>query len=486
MANKNTSKENESAHQKRAHLIGIAGKGMSGLAIMLKQKGYEISGSDEAFYDPVASLLKKNGIKFKEKHSPENIPKDAALIIIGKHAGLTPEENSEVEAAFKSGIKVQSLPEALGDLTKNTENTIVAGSFGKSTVTALLAWCLKNSAKEKRDPSYFIGAVPFGFSENARLGKSSQFILEGDEYPSSNWDATSKFLYLNPTNLILISAEHDHLNIFPTEKSYIKPYEKLISLLPKNGLLVASSYGKNVKSITKRSKARVVEYGLTKSSLWHPEKIKYGAKTSFDVFRGKKKIVNLETTQLGNHNIENIVGVAAFVLEKNLLSIKELQKAVRSFGGLSGRLDLKTKKSAVQVYEGFGSSYSKARSIFEALSLHYPNKKLITIFEPHTFSWRNKEAKKWYKDIFNTSETVIILPPPSHGAKTHDQMSFEEIVKEVKKNHQSVYGVKTEKEALEILKKVATKDNLIVLVSSGSLFGLTHSAPKLMEKLFSK
>src|SRR5882672_10219723 len=109
--------------KKKVHLIGICGKGMSALAFLLKQKGYIISGSDEGFYDPIASLLKKNGIKFTPFYSPSNIPKDVNLIIIGNHAKLTPEENKEVKEAFSSGIKIQSLPETLGELAEKTENT---------------------------------------------------------------------------------------------------------------------------------------------------------------------------------------------------------------------------------------------------------------------------------------------------------------------------------------------------------------------------
>ncbi len=470
-------------HMKKAHLIGICGKGMSGLALLLKQKGYKITGSDDSFYDPIAGLLKKNHIKFTPYFSSQNIPKDANLIVIGKHAKLIPEENEEVKTAFQSGIKIQSLPEALGGLAKNTENTVVAGSFGKSTITALLTWCLKNS---KKDPSYFIGAVPFGFKNNAHLGKSKYFIFEGDEYPSANWDPKSKFLHLRPQNLILISAEHDHINVFPTEKDYLQPYKKLISMLPKDGLLVVSKQGKNVNKVITGAKCKIINYGFDKKSVWHPENIIYEGKTSFDLFRNKNKIINLETSLLGNHNIENIIGVSAFLLEKKLMTSKELEKSIKGFRGVSGRLDLKTKKSSVLVYEGFGSSYSKTKSVFDALKLHFPNKKLITIFEPYTFGWRNLENKKWYKDIFNTSSEILILPPPEYGAETHHQMTFSEIIKEVKKNKKEVHQVKNEKETLALLKKIVKKDDILALISSGSLFGLTASIPKLMEKMFPK
>ncbi len=469
--------------KKKVHLIGICGKGMSALALMLKELGWEVTGSDEGFYDPVATLLKKNNIKFKTSYKKENIPENTDLIIIGKHAKLVPETNDEVRVAFASGKKIFSLPEALGELAKNTENTVVAGSFGKSTVTSILAWCLINAQK---DPSYFIGAVPLGFEENAHLGKGRNFIFEGDEYPSADWDSTPKFLYFHAKDMILISAEHDHLNIFKTEKEYLKPYAELVSTLGNDGLLVAQADGKNVRKVVRNAKAKIVYYSFNKKNTWHAKDVVYGNQTTFILYNGKNKIAKLETSLLGRHNVENIVGVSAFVLEKKLITIRKLKKAVKTFKGISGRLDLKTTKSKVQVYESYGSSYKKAKASFEAIKAHFPGKKLITIFEPHTFSWRNIGAKKWYKDIFNTSENVILLPPPEHEAKTHNQLSFPEIINEVRKNNKNVYAVHSEKKTLEILKKITKEDDIIVLVSSGSLLGLAKSVPKLMEKMFSK
>ena len=469
--------------RKKAHFIGICGKGMSGLAIMLKQEEFIVTGSDEGFYEPVISLLKKNNISFFTSYKKENIPDDADFIIIGKHAKLVPETNEEVKAAFASGITIKSLPEVIGDLIKEKENTVIAGSFGKSTMTAFISFALSFA---KQDPSYFIGAAPLNFKQNAHLGKGKDFILEGDEYPSANWDQTSKFLYMRPLNAIFISGEHDHINIFPTEKDYIKPYEKFVKLLPKGGLLIACRSGKNVEKISKLSKAWTIYYGLNEKKSYHAENIVYSTITSFDLYKNKQKIIGLETTLLGEHNIENIIGGSAFLLEKKLIKKDILKEIIRNFKGLSGRLDLKTKKSSVLIYEGFGSSYSKAKSVFDALKLHFPNKKLTTIFEPHTFSWRNKESKKWYENIFNTSSNIVLLPPPEHGKDTHNQMSFEEIETEIKKNNANVYIVKSEKEALDLLARIVKDNEIIALVSSGSLLGLTSSVPKLMEKMFPK
>lgn len=475
--------KNEVKKKQKVYLIGICGKGMSALALMLKQKGFEVAGSDEGFYDPVASLLTKHKIKILTPHKAENIPLDADLIIIGRHAKLVPEFNEEVKHAFVSGIKIQSMPEALGDMARDTENTVVIGSFGKSSTTALLSWVLMSAGK---DPSYFIGAVPLGFEKNSNIGKGKNFILEGDEYPSANWDNTSKFLYLHAKDLILISSEHDHINVFKTEKDYLKPYEELISTLTKDGLLIASADGKNVKKIAKNTKSKIIYYSFNKKNAWHAQNIKYGTRTSFELWNKNKKITDLKTNMLGQYNIENIVGVSAYVLEKKLITILQLKKAVSTFKGISGRLDLKTENSTVPVYESYGSSYMKAKADFKAIETHFPKKKLITIFEPHTFSWRNAGAKKWYKDIFNTSEKILLLPPPLHGASTHKQLSFEEIKKEIKKNNENVYSAENKKKALAIIKRITKKDSIIVLSSSGSLLGLTKSVPKLIEKMFPK
>jgi UDP-N-acetylmuramate: L-alanyl-gamma-D-glutamyl-meso-diaminopimelate ligase len=148
----------------------------------------------------------------------KNIPKDASFIVIGKHAKLVKETNEEVAFAYESLIPVKSFPEVINDLTKETDNIVVSGSFGKSTCTTFLIWSLLCS---KKDPSYFVGALPYNFKDSAHQGTDNTFVLEGDEYPSSNTDETSKFLYYNPKTVLLTSCEHDHINIFPTLESYL-------------------------------------------------------------------------------------------------------------------------------------------------------------------------------------------------------------------------------------------------------------------------
>lgn len=472
---------------KNIHIIGIAGAGVSAVAVMLKDLGYVVTGSDEGFYEPTTSYLKRHGINILTPYKKENIPKNVGLIIIGKHSKLNSEENEEVAFALtqkeNKKYKLQSFPEVLGEITKDRENIVVAGSYGKSTCSALLSWCLIESGK---DIGYFFGAIPIGFDENAQIGKKKYFVLEGDEYPAYNGksEGQSKFLYLHPKDVLLTSGEPDHTNVFPTKESYIEPYKKLTALLKSDSLLVAGINNPNVPEIVKECKARVVTYGMGSNVDWYPLHIKFGVKTTFDLYNGNEKIVELSTTLLGEHNIENIVGVSAYLLEKKLITIEELKDTVESFGGLRRRLDLKTDKSSVLVYEGFGSSYKKAKTVFDALKLHFPNKRIITLFEPHTFSWRNKNNLDWYNDIFSDSDETIIFKPPEHGKDTHDQASLSEILTKVK--NKKVYGVENKKEALEILEKIVKSDDVIILMSSGDLGGLIEEVPTWAEKKFPK
>jgi UDP-N-acetylmuramate: L-alanyl-gamma-D-glutamyl-meso-diaminopimelate ligase len=175
----------------KAHFIGIAGKGMSATALLLRQMGVQISGSDEGFYPPVSDYLKNEKIPFAAGYRKENIPDDADVIVIGKNAKLQPDSNEEVRAAMASGKPVRSFADLLHDMTADTETIVAAGSYGKSTCTALLAWCLRVANK---DPSYFIGEITNGLDTHAHRGWGPTFVLEGDEYPASNWDDRSKFL----------------------------------------------------------------------------------------------------------------------------------------------------------------------------------------------------------------------------------------------------------------------------------------------------
>jgi UDP-N-acetylmuramate: L-alanyl-gamma-D-glutamyl-meso-diaminopimelate ligase len=464
----------------KAHFIGIAGKGMSATALLLRQMGVRITGSDEGFYPPVSDYLRNENIPFAAGYRKENIPDDTDVIVIGKNAKLTPDGNEEVRAAMASGKPVRSFADLLHDMTANSETIVAAGSYGKSTCTALLAWCLKVADK---DPSYFIGEITNGFDTHAHRGWGPTFVLEGDEYPASNWDGRSKFLLYNARNVLLTSATHDHVNVFPTHADFLAPFRTLLGTLPANGLLVVSSEP-HARALAGNLACTVACYGLNDKAHWHAENVERGKATRFDLMRGSEKIVRLSTQMLGDHNIENIVGVSAMLLERKLLTPAELNTGMSTFMGVKRRMELLSPSSKVPVYEGFGSSYEKARSAIAATKLHFPDRRLIVVFEPHTFTWRNRAAIAAYDDVFDGAAKIFIFEPASQGAATHAQLTQDEIVARTRAANFDAEAINAPDEALQRLGGILHADDVVLLLTSGELGGLIKRIPQLVEAKF--
>lgn len=453
---------------------------MSATALILRDAGVAVSGSDEAVYPPMSTLLSREGLSW-QPYDPVNIPLDADLIVIGKNAKLVPETNAEVAAAYASGIPTRSFPEVLAELSHELGKTpvVVAGSYGKSTSTALLAHCLIELGA---DPSYVIGAVPLTPARSAHLGQGDLLILEGDEYPSSNTDPRSKFLHLDPAHLLLTPVTHDHVNVFPTPASYLAPFRELLSMIPEAGTIVACTEGDLSAEILAGCGRTIVTYGLAEGD-YRAADIAWGETTTFAIMRGGKRLGTFSTTLLGAHNIQNIVGVAAFLLEQRLGDERAIGNAIASFRGLVRRLDRKSEKTRIPIFEGFGSSYEKARSAIDAMRQHFPEKRLLVVFEPHTFSWRNRDAIGWYDDVFAGAAKAFIYEPATQGAQTHQQLAQEEIVARVAASGMDAAAIH-DATALPAVMDAVRDGDAILLLSSGPLAGLPETLPRALEEAF--
>lgn len=465
------------------HFIGICGAGMSAVAKLLIEKGHEVTGSDEEFYPPISDYLIANKIPCSTPFKKDNIPADVDFIVIGKHAKLISEENEEVAAAFDSGKKVISFPEALKDLTTGRENMVVAGSYGKSTCSALLAHILQQSGV---GAGYFIGAVPLTPSTNAHLGTAKEFILEGDEYPSSNWDSSSKFLHYDPKHILITALAHDHVNVYPTHEAYILPFTLLVEKKEEDGVLVVCADDITIKErllqTTKRGSP--VSYAVDEEADYKAENIQYGERTTFTLVEHGTSIGTITTTLLGKHNIQNIVGVSALLLETKKVTFEQLQLAVASFEGIVRRLDQKSRKTSIPTYEGFGSSFDKAISAIDAMSLHFPDRKLFIVFEPHTFSWRNRAALHWYDTVFRKADKVYVYKPPLHGNTSHEQLTHDEIIDRIRSSSVAVEGFTSPEEGKAWLLNDLTGKEAVLILSSGGMDGFTPLLIPSLEKQF--
>jgi UDP-N-acetylmuramate: L-alanyl-gamma-D-glutamyl-meso-diaminopimelate ligase len=465
---------------KKAHFIGIGGVGMSATAKLLKDSGMAVTGSDEAVYPPISDFLEAQGLPYKTPYAAENIPPDADLLVIGKNAKLVPETNPEVAAALASGKKIMSFPEVLGGLSEGKETVVVAGSYGKSTTTALLAHCLTEAGLET---SFCIGASPYTPSVSATLGRGNLFVLEGDEYPASNTDPRSKFLLMHPTDLLVTPLAHDHFNVFPAPADYLKPFAQLLTLPPPQGLLIVCTEGALSKELLEHAGRPVITYGVSLVS-FQARDIAWGEQTSFSINKDGAPVVQVRMSQLGEHNIQNIVGVAAFVFSKQLMAPEQFASAVASFKGIRRRLDRKSEKTRIPVFEGFGSSYEKLQSAVAAMRLHFPARRLLVVFEPNTIGWRSRAALAQYDTAFAGASKVYIFEPPHDGKES--ELSLGDMTGRVEAAGIAAVGAHTADETLAQLEKDLGENDCILISSSGAMGGLPESIPALAEHTFPK
>jgi UDP-N-acetylmuramate: L-alanyl-gamma-D-glutamyl-meso-diaminopimelate ligase len=463
----------------KVYFLGIAGAGMSALASLMASEGRQVTGSDGAVYPPVSTYLEGLGIPFHRGFDAAHVPADIDLAIVGSSAALDLPHNPELAALQARATPCLSFAEYLGGYSAERETCVVAGSFGKSTLTAMLAVMLRAAG---RDPGYFIGAVPLDLPTTGHAGSDRAFILEGDEYIVSPEDRRSKFLLYHPRAVLLSSLVHDHFNAFPTMADYEAPFGQLIERLPAGALLVAARDYEPLRRLTRGRE--VVWYGIGEGPGYSAVDIEIGEISRFTLRTPGGESWPLETELLGLHNIENIAGAAALLVEWGMLKPSELAAGVRKFRGVARRLDKKTQASRIPAYEGFGSSYEKARSAIEAIRLHFPDRPLVVVFEPHTFSWRNEAALAWYDTVFEGAARVLVLPPPEHGAATHRQLGLDEIVARIAAGGVAARGAADGAAVLTALDAGLAGDEVILLLSSGPLDGLAATLPAWLDQNF--
>jgi UDP-N-acetylmuramate: L-alanyl-gamma-D-glutamyl-meso-diaminopimelate ligase len=463
----------------KIHFTGLAGAGMSAAAMMMRGAGHQVTGSDADAFPPISTYVERMGLTFHRSFNAANLPENLDLLVVGASAKLGGDANSEVVAARARGVRVTTFPELVGEATVGRETIVVAGSFGKSTCAALMAHVLRSAG---RDPGYLIGALPRSLPATGAWGTSPEVVLEGDEYIVGPDDHRSKFLLYHPHDLLLTSLIHDHVNVFPTFDSYTAPFHALTKLVAPDGLIVARR-SDDIAAAVAGSRARVVWYDTAPHAGWFSRDVVYGDVTRFALVGPDGSDLTLSTTLLGAHNVENIVGVAALLLERGLVAPEALARGVAGFEGIQRRLDRKTTTSRVPVFEGFGSSYEKARSAIEAMKLHYPDRPLIVVFEPHAFSWRNREALPWYDTVFDGAARVLVAPPPEHGAGGHDQTSLAEIVERIRKAGVQAEPAPTAEAVLDALADLTGRET-VLLLSSGPLLGLPDRLPARFDLIY--
>jgi UDP-N-acetylmuramate: L-alanyl-gamma-D-glutamyl-meso-diaminopimelate ligase len=377
----------------KVHFIAIGGSAMHNLAIALKMKGYDVTGSDDEIFEPAKGRLKKYGIlPDGEGWDPLKIRADLDAVILGMHAK---HDNPELAAARELGLKIYSYPEYLYEVSKDKIRVVIAGSHGKTTITSMVLHVLQFAGIPA---DYMVGAQLEGFEVMVSLSRDARYIiLEGDEYLSSALDPRPKFHLYQPHIALLSGIAWDHMNVFPTFDNYVSQFEQFVDLIDPGGSLIYCSSDPVVKRISRKSRKDIVL-------------IPYGD-LSYHIYDHKVFIISGEREfplmVFGKHNVENIHGAWKVCRQMGVDDVTFL-KAIGSFRGASKRLQLLNSSDDSSVYKDFAHSPSKLKATIEALKELHPERELIACLELHTYSSLNKDFLPQYKGCMEAADKPVV------------------------------------------------------------------------------
>lgn len=387
---------------KKVHLIAIGGSVMHNLAIALYKNGCIVSGSDDKIFSPSKERLDKYGLlPAQEGWDSASITDDIDEVIVGMHAK---EDNPELLKAQELGIPVYSFPEYIFERSQNKQRIVIAGSHGKTTITSMVLHVLSQSNKEF---DYLVGANLDGFETMVQLSDAPIIILEGDEYLTSPLDPTPKFLKYQHHIVSISGIAWDHYNVFPDFEEYKKQFELLINATPRSGSVIYNEDDSIVKSLSTISPQEDVHYY---PYTVHPHKIIEG-KT---FLKFEKEYIEVEI--FGEHNLNNL-SAAKEICTRLGIQDKFFYQSIKSFNGAQRRLQTVAKNGNTTVFNDFAHSPSKAKASSAAVKAQYPNKKLVSCLELHTFSSLNKEFLNQYQNSLSGDIKIVYYNPETVSHK---------------------------------------------------------------------
>ena len=439
---------------------------MHNLALALHNKGYQVTGSDDAIFEPSKSRLEKKGLLPVEMGwFPEKISINIEAIILGMHAK---EDNPELLKAKELGLKIYSYPEFLYEQSKNKTRVVIGGSHGKTTITSMILHVMHYHNIEV---DYMVGAQLEGFETMVHLTENNDFIvLEGDEYLSSPLDKRPKFHLYQPNIALLSGIAWDHINVFPTFENYVEQFEIFVNQITKGGILVYNEEDETVKKVAEETTNTIRKMPYSTPS--------YTVEDGITLLETPEGAMPIEV--FGAHNLNNLAG-AKWICQNMGVDEADFYEAIANFKGASKRLEKIAEGKGKVAYKDFAHSPSKVSATTQAVKNQYPNRKLIACLELHTYSSLNAEFLKEYEGTLNAADVAVVFySPDAVKIKQLEEVSYEQIAQSFKRNDLIIYTNPTDFK--EYLFAQNFDNSALLLMSSGNYGGLNFDEVKNLMK----
>jgi UDP-N-acetylmuramate: L-alanyl-gamma-D-glutamyl-meso-diaminopimelate ligase len=440
----------------RTHFIAIGGAAMHNLALAMHNKGYQVTGSDDAIFEPSKSRLEKKGLLPVELGwFPDKITTDIEAVILGMHAKA---DNPELVKATALGLKIYSYPEFLYEQSKNKTRVVIGGSHGKTTITSMILHVMHYHNIEV---DYMVGAQLEGFDTMVHLTEDNDFIvLEGDEYLSSPIDRRPKFHLYRPNIALLSGIAWDHINVFPTFENYVEQFEIFVNQITKGGILVYNEEDETVKKVVEETTNTI-----RKIAYQTPSYTVEDGTTLLDTPEGPMPI-----EVFGAHNLNNLAG-AKWICQNMGVDEADFYEAIASFKGASKRLEKIAEGKGKVAYKDFAHSPSKVSATTQAVKAQYPNRKLVACLELHTYSSLNAEFLKEYEGALDAADVAVVFySPDAVKIKQLEEVTYDQIAQSFKRDDLIIYT--NSQEFKDFLFSYDLTNSALLLMSSGNYGGL--------------
>jgi len=443
---------------------------MAPLAGMLKERGFTVTGSDANVYPPASTLLSSLGIPWNEGFRAENLSPAPDLVVVGNALSRG---NLELEAALDAKIPYWSMPQTLEELFLPGHTSIViAGTHGKTTTTAMLAWILHVAG---RKPDFLVGGVLPNFGERSYgLGGGDEFVIEGDEYDSAYFDKQPKFLHYRPDELILTSLEFDHADIYENLAAIELQFRRLVNLVPRRGKIFVWGDAPNLVAVAAKAFCPVETYGLTPQRDWYAGDIEWrDALTHFRVVHRGREVARIRMAPAGKHNVMNALACVALAFQRGVAR-EAIEEALAEFQNARKRMEIKADAGGILVVEDFAHHPTAIRMTIEAARSMWPNRRLWVAFEPRSNTMRRRIFSGALADSLALADAVL-LGPVNRAQLLSDEERLDpgQVAASIRARGKTAESFASAAEINEYLAAKLSPGDLVLVMSNGSFDGLS-------------
>ncbi|WP_070963341.1 UDP-N-acetylmuramate:L-alanyl-gamma-D-glutamyl-meso-diaminopimelate ligase [Vibrio sonorensis] len=448
------------------HILGICGTFMGGAAILARQLGHKVTGSDANVYPPMSTLLESQGIEIIEGFDPSQLEPAPDLVVIGNAMSRG---NPCVEYVLNRNLRYTSGPQWLQEFLLHDRWVLaVSGTHGKTTTSSMLAWILEDCGYQ---PGFLVGGVLGNFGLSARLGESMFFVVEADEYDSAFFDKRSKFVHYHPRTLVMNNLEFDHADIFDDLEAIKRQFHHLVRTVPGNGRILAPKHDVALSDVIDRGCWSETEFSGDEAG-WRAEKLKADG-SSFDVFFQKEKVGTVQWDLVGDHNVNN--ALMAIAAARHVGVTPDLAcEALAKFVNTKRRLEHKGKVGGIDVYDDFAHHPTAIALTLEGLRNKVDGQRILAVLEPRSATMKRGVHKETLAQSLQLADQVYLFQPDN----------IEWSVEEIAKQCEQPSVVSDSVDALvKALVQNAQEGDQILIMSNGGFEGI-HT--KLLEQLTAK